>query len=156
LEGDGLRRGRRGAPASAREQAPRQDLDPRRRDRRGGGQAGGRARRDPRRGGRVVADGSANGRLEVVYIDWPINPFRAERWHATWEPAAARAMSFGAKGWSLTRNEDDPLHFRQASIWEDHADFERYWYSDEVSATREEAVNFYNKPVLPVWHSLIA
>ena len=103
-----------------------------------------------------MADGSANGRLEVVYIDWHVNPFRAERWYEVWEPAAARAMAFGAKGWSLTRNEEDPLHFRQASIWEDHADFERYWYSDEVSALRGEAVNFYNKPVLPVWHSLIA
>ena len=103
-----------------------------------------------------MADDSSNGRLEVVYIDWHTNPFRSERWYEIWEPAAARAMAFGAKGWSLTRNEEDPLHFRQASIWEDHADFERYWYSDEVSALRGEAVNFYNKPVLPVWHSLIA
>ncbi len=28
-------------------------------------------------------------------------------------------------------------------------DFERYWYSDEISALREAAVNYYNKPVLP-------
>ena len=53
-------------------------------------------------------------------------------------------------------DEEDPLHFRQASLWESHDDFDRYWYSDEVSAFREEAVNYYNKPVLPVWHSLIA
>jgi quinol monooxygenase YgiN len=94
--------------------------------------------------------------LDVVYIDWHVHPFRAERWYEIWEAGAARAMAFGAKGWSLTRNVEDPLHFRQASVWEDREDFERYWYSDEISALREEAVNFYNKPVLPVWHVLTA
>jgi heme-degrading monooxygenase HmoA len=97
-----------------------------------------------------------NGTLEVLYIEWHVHPFRAERWYEIWEPAAARAMAFGAKGWSLTRNVEDPLHFRQASIWESREDFERYWYSDEVAALREEAVNYFNKPVLPVWHTLIA
>ena len=82
---------------------------------------------------------SGNGALEIVYIEWHVNPFRAERWYEIWEPGAARAMAFGAKGWSLTRDTEDPLHFRQASIWENHDDFERYWYSDEVSALREEA-----------------
>ena len=42
-------------------------------------------------------------------------------------------MAFGAKGWSLTRNEEDPLHFRQASVWDEHEDWERYWYSDEIA-----------------------
>jgi hypothetical protein len=94
--------------------------------------------------------------LEVVYIDWHIHPFRAERWYEIWEPGAARAMAFGAKGWSLTRNVEDPLHFRQASVWESRDDFERYWYADEIAALREEALNYYNKPLLPVWHTLIA
>jgi hypothetical protein len=103
-----------------------------------------------------MADGSSNGKLEVVYIEWHITPFRADRWYEIWEPAAARAMAFGAKSWSLTRNVEDPLHFRQASVWENHDDWELYWYSDEIAAERERAVSYYAKPVLPVWHSLIA
>ena len=47
-----------------------------------------------------MADGSSNGNLEIVYIEWHIHPFRADRWYEIWEPAAARAMAFGAKGWS--------------------------------------------------------
>jgi hypothetical protein len=94
--------------------------------------------------------------MEVCYIDWRVHPFRAERWYETWEPAAERAMSFGAKAWSLTRSIEDPLLFRQSSVWEDRTDFERYWYSDEVSAIREQALNFYNKPLNPQWHSLVA
>jgi hypothetical protein len=96
------------------------------------------------------------GPLDVVYIDWHITPFRAERWYEIWEPAAARAMAFGAKGWSLTRNVEDPLHFRQGSAWDNREDFERYWYSNELAELREQAINYYNKPLLPVWHVLIA
>jgi hypothetical protein len=94
--------------------------------------------------------------MEVCYIDWHVTPFRADRWYEIWEPGAERAMAFGAKSWTLTRSFDDPLLFRQASVWENRGDFERYWYSDEVSAIREQAINYYAKPILPSWHGLIA
>jgi hypothetical protein len=94
--------------------------------------------------------------VEVCYIDWHVHAFRAERWFEIWEPGAARAMAFGAKAWSLTRDLDDPLHFRQSSVWESRSDFERYWYSDEVTAIREQAINYFNKPLLPAWHVIVA
>jgi quinol monooxygenase YgiN len=93
---------------------------------------------------------------EVCYIDWHVHPFRAERWLELWEPAAARALAFGAKSWSLTRDIDDPLHFRQSAVWDSRDDFERYWFSDEISAAREAALNYFNKPLLPNWHSIVA
>jgi heme-degrading monooxygenase HmoA len=92
---------------------------------------------------------------EVCYIEWHVTPFRADRFIEIWRPAAARALAFGAKGWTLTRNVEDPLHIRQASVWERREDFDRYWYSDEIVAAREEAVNYFGIPVLPVWHSLV-
>ena len=69
---------------------------------------------------------------EVCVLDWHIAPFRADRWLDTWESAAARMPAFGAKSWSLTRSIDDPLAFQQTSVWESRADFERYWFSDEI------------------------
>ena len=92
---------------------------------------------------------------EVCYIDWHVTPFRADRFLEIWTPAAARVLAFGATSWSLTRSIDDPLHIRQAAVWESHDDFERYWYSEETTAAREEAINYYGKPVLPDWHSLV-
>lgn len=93
---------------------------------------------------------------DIAVIDWRVHPFRADRWYEAWHPAAARALAFGATSWSLTRSVDDPLHFRQTSVWEDREDFERYWASDEVAAAREEVMNLYNKPLLPAWHTLLA
>src|SRR5581483_10352854 len=139
----------RGAPAPAREQAPGQDLDHGGRHRPRGGQARGRARGDLG-GGRHLRHPTMS---DVNYIDWHVHPFRAERWLEIWRPALDRAMAFGARSCILSRDIDDPLHFRQVSVWDDHEDFERYWYSDEISALREEALNYFNKPLLPSWHT---
>jgi hypothetical protein len=93
---------------------------------------------------------------EICYIDWHVNPWRADRWFETWEPAVKRALAFGARSSTVTRSHDDPLLFRQTSIWDDRADFERYWYSDEITEIREQAIKLYNKPVSPAWHTPVA
>ena len=92
---------------------------------------------------------------EVCVIEWHIAPLRADRWLDIWEPAVGRAAAFGARNWSLTRSIDDPKLFTQSAHWDNHDDFERYWYSDEISALREKAVNYYVKPVLPEWHTVL-
>jgi hypothetical protein len=92
----------------------------------------------------------------VNYIEWHAHPFRADRWLEVWHPALERALAFGATSCFLTRDIDDRLHFRQVSMWEDKADFERYWFSDDIAALRERALNYFNKPLLPSWHSLAA
>jgi quinol monooxygenase YgiN len=94
--------------------------------------------------------------MHLNYIDWHITPFRADRWLEIWRPALDRALAAGASTCYLTRNIEDPLHFRQVSVWEDQEDFDAYWASDEVARMREDAMNYFQKPVLPVWHSLAA
>jgi hypothetical protein len=92
---------------------------------------------------------------EVCYIDWHVTPFRAERFLEVWRPAAARALAFGATSWSLTRNTEDPLHVRQSAVWKRREDFERYWFSEEITAARGQLINYFSIPILPVWHSLV-
>jgi hypothetical protein len=93
---------------------------------------------------------------EVNYIEWHVMPFRRNQFLEIWLPALARALAFDARSCFLTRNEEDPLHFRQVSVWDDRADFERYWASDEITALRERACPYFEKPVYPVWHTLTA
>lgn len=93
---------------------------------------------------------------EVCTLDWHITPLRADRWLDLWEPAAAKMPAYGAKSWSLIRSIEDPLLFRQTSVWESRADFERYWYSDEIEAVRAQIIDLYDLPLLPSWHTLIA
>ena len=93
---------------------------------------------------------------DIAVIDWRIHPFRADRWYEAWRPAAARALAFGASSWSLTRSIDDPLAIRQTMVWESRADFERYWYSDEIEHARAAVIDLYDIPLLPAWHTLLA
>jgi hypothetical protein len=93
---------------------------------------------------------------DVNYIDWRVHPFRADRWLEVWEPALDRALAFGATTCFLSRSVDDPLHFRQVSVWERREDFDRYWYSDEIVELREAALTYYNKPLSPSWHTMTA
>ena len=93
---------------------------------------------------------------EVCTLDWHIAPFRADRWLDLWEPAAARMPAFGARSWSLTRSIDDPLAFQQTSLWESRADFERYWYSRRSRTPAPASSAYYDLPLLPAWHTLLA
>lgn len=92
---------------------------------------------------------------EVCVLDWHVAPFRADRFLDLWEPAAAKMPSYGAKSWSLTRSNDDPLAIRQSSLWESRADFERYWFSEEIEKARAAVIDLYDLPILPTWHTLL-
>lgn len=92
---------------------------------------------------------------EVCVIDWHIHPFKRDVFVSGWLPACERSRAFGASSWSLTRSDDDPLHLRQTTVWNDRADFQRYWTSDEISAIRTDLLSYFNKPLLPTWHALL-
>ena len=91
---------------------------------------------------------------EVNVIDWHLHPFRVDAWYAAWMPAFERARAYGATAAMMTRSEDDPLHFRQTTVWESRDDFGRFWSSDDAARARQDALNYYNKPLLPNWHAL--
>jgi len=88
-------------------------------------------------------------------IDWHVTPFRGERWLDAWQPTAAKALSFGATQWTITRSNDDTLHYRQTTRWNSKEDFEAWWYDDETIAARSEVINWHHKPLLPVWHDIL-
>ena len=94
--------------------------------------------------------------LYVCRLDWHIAPFRGDRWLDAWEPMVEKCTAYGAKSWSLTRALDDRLYFQQTMVWEDKEDFERYWYSQEVAEAREAVIGWYDIPLLPTWHTLLA
>jgi heme-degrading monooxygenase HmoA len=64
--------------------------------------------------------------------------------------------AYGATSWSLIRSVDDPLEVQHASIWESRADFERWWFSEEVEEARAAIIGMHDIPILPSWHTLLA
>jgi len=93
---------------------------------------------------------------EVCILDWHVAPFRRDQFLDVLEPAAARMPAYGAKSWSLIRSIDDPLAIQHTSTWESRADFERWWFSEEVEQMRAAIIDMHDLPILPSWHALVA
>jgi hypothetical protein len=87
----------------------------------------------------------------VVLIAWHANPFRGDKFEDAWRPAAAAAIDYGASYWAFLRSKDDPLDFLQIASFASKPEFDRYWYSEEISEARAEAMGLFQVPVLPIW-----
>jgi hypothetical protein len=87
----------------------------------------------------------------LVQIDWVTNPFRAEKFAAIWLPAAELVLDYGARGWAFLRSGEDPQQFIQLALFDKKVDFDRYWYSQEISDYRVQVTGLYQVPILPFW-----
>jgi hypothetical protein len=92
---------------------------------------------------------------KVVTILWHATPFRGDKFEDVWRPAAEAVLDYGATFWALFRSSDDPLDFTQIAIFPDKTQWERYWYSEEISEARAEAAGYFEVPVLPLWHRVV-
>ena len=67
----------------------------------------------------------------VAQIPWYATTFRADKFAQALELIAPLALRFGATEYRVYRNRDDRYKFTQMATFEDHLDFERYWYGEE-------------------------
>jgi len=88
----------------------------------------------------------------VVKVAWVANPFRGDKFEAAWLPAAEAVLDYGATGWALFRAEDGLLDFTQLAFFPTKADWDRYWYSEEITQARADAQGLYQVPLLPTFH----
>ena len=90
-----------------------------------------------------------------VEIIWHANPFRGDKFAKVWEPAAEAALDYGASYWALLRAHEGGQDFIQHAIFDSQADFDRYWYSEEIAQARVGASGLYQVPVLPEYHTIV-
>ena len=90
-----------------------------------------------------------------VEIRWPINPFRGDRFAEGWLPAAEAVLDYGAVSWGFYRALDGRLDFIQEALFPSKADFERYWYSEEIAERRVELQGYFNVPILPEFYEIV-
>ena len=91
----------------------------------------------------------------IVMIKWVANPFRGDRFAEGWLPAAEAALDYGAVAWSFYRAHDGRLDFLQTATFRTKADWDLYWYSEEISEKRVEMACYYQVPLLPSFHEIL-
>jgi hypothetical protein len=92
---------------------------------------------------------------KLVEINWIANPFRGDKFAEVWAPAAAAVLKYGATEFEFFRSNEDRHQFTQLAYFDNKLDFERYWYSEEISDARAAASGWFQVPVLPVWHEVV-
>jgi hypothetical protein len=98
-----------------------------------------------------------SGRVPGVCAEvrWAINPFRGDKFEEAWRPAAEAVLDFGATGWALFRSQEGELDFTQHAYLPTKDHWDRYWYSEEISAARVEVAGYYQVPLLPTFHTIV-
>ena len=91
----------------------------------------------------------------VVHIPWYATGFRHDRLAAALSDVAAVALRYGANSYSVYRYRDDRYKFLQTAEFEDHVDFERYWYGEEFTEFRALCSGWYQVPVVYGWTDLL-
>ena len=90
-----------------------------------------------------------------VQVDWHVNPFRGDKFATQWAPVAEAALDYGTSYWALLRANEGGLDFIQHAVFDTKADFDRYWYSEEIAEARVQAAGLYHVPLLPTYHDIV-
>jgi hypothetical protein len=91
----------------------------------------------------------------VVHIPWYATGFRGDQLEHELMRVSAIATQYGATGYALHRGREDRYKFLQLLEFEEHADFERYWYGPEMIDMRTFCSGWYQIPVLYTWSDLV-
>jgi len=92
----------------------------------------------------------------VVFIPWYATGFRGDGLAEALAEIAPMAMRYDATSYGLYRSRDDRYRFTQTATFDDHDDWERYWYGEEFSRFRAQHHGWFQVPVLYVWHDQVA
>jgi hypothetical protein len=91
----------------------------------------------------------------MVEINWQIVPFRGDRFAELWARPAAAVLDYGAHAYSFDRSKDDPLKFKQVSYFDTKTEWERYWFSEEISDARTQIAGLYQVPLAFGWYKVV-
>ena len=90
-----------------------------------------------------------------VHIPWYATGFRAETLETALADVTHTAQRYGATSWFVHRSRDDRYKFLQVIEFESKSDFERWWHGQEMIEFRAICSNWYQIPLLYVWHDVV-
>lgn len=90
----------------------------------------------------------------VAQVKWAANPLRGDRFEELWLPAAEAVLDYGATGWAFLRAKDGLLDFTQWAFVPSQAEWDSYWYSEEIADARGKVSGLHHVPLLPTFHQI--
>jgi hypothetical protein len=91
----------------------------------------------------------------TVHIPWYATLFRGDKFEAALMEIAPISLRYGATEFEVFRSRDDRYKFLHLVTFDDHTDFERYWYGPEFADWRADYSSWYQVPVLYTWNDVV-
>jgi hypothetical protein len=91
----------------------------------------------------------------VVHIPWYATGFRGDELQAELERVSALATRYNATSYAVYRMRDDRYRFLQVLGFDEHSDFDRYWYGPEMIDFRTFCQGWFQVPVIYGWSDLV-
>ena len=89
-------------------------------------------------------------------IPWYATGFRGDQFEEALQEIAPIALRYGATDYWVSRSGGDRYIYQQYSLFEDHHDFELYWYGPEFVDWRAQYSSWHTVPVVYVPMTLVA
>jgi hypothetical protein len=87
----------------------------------------------------------------TVIVPWYATGFRSNGFEQALGEVAATALRYGASSYAVYRARDDRYKFQQLAEFDDHVQWERYWYGPEMSQFRTLHSSWYQVPIVYGW-----
>ena len=91
----------------------------------------------------------------IVHVPWYATGFRGDQLQAELERITPLATRYGATSYVVYRGRDDRYKFLQATEWEDHLDWDRYWAGPEMTDFRIYCQGWFQVPIVYTWNDLV-
>jgi hypothetical protein len=91
----------------------------------------------------------------VVHIPWYATGFRGDQLEHELIRVSAIATRYGATNYAVHRNRDDRYKLLQMLEFDQHADFDRYWYGPEMIDFRTYCQGWFQVPIQYSWADIV-
>jgi quinol monooxygenase YgiN len=92
----------------------------------------------------------------IVHLPVYATGFRGDDIEAALQQLAPISMRYGATKYEVFRSRDDRYKFLMSIDFDDHADWDAFWFGPEFTDWRMSCSSWYTVPLLYVWNDRVA
>ena len=92
----------------------------------------------------------------IVHLPVYATGFRGDDIEAALQQLAPISLRYGAKRYEVFRARDDRYKFLFYMEFDDHADWDAFWFGEEFTDWRASCSSWYTVPLLYAWQDTVA
>jgi len=92
----------------------------------------------------------------VVQLPVYATGFNGDDLEAALAQLAPISTRYGARRYEVFRQREDLYKFLMSIVWEEHHDWDAFWFGEEFTDFRAACSGWFQVPLLYTWHDLVS